>query len=642
MRKADCPSCGAPVFFRGATSIVAVCGFCRSTLLRKGPKLEDIGKMAELLEDASPIQLGTEGLYRGKRFTVVGRIQYRYGAGVWNEWYCLYDDARTGWLSDAMGNYLVTFLRPIANLPKLEQIAPGWVLQAEGKQFEAVNIEHAKVVAGAGELPVEVGAGWDAPVVDLRSAAGEFATIDYSEDPPLFFVGEEMPFEALRLMNLRERTPGAGPATAAAVAFSCPDCGAPLEKRLQATEAIGCRSCGSVLDVSHPSVAILSHLAEHAKRYTPSIPLGSRGKLDGADFEAVGYLRREIKVEGEAYSWGEYLLHNPEQGFRWITEYEGHFSVVRDCEGVPRIAQGPPPVAHYRERAFRHFQHSRARVIYVIGEFYWRVRIGDAAHVDDYVSPPHILSGERTSNETTWSVGEYIEPQALWKAFGLKRAPPRRTGVAPNQPSPYAGKALGYWKAFAILALVALVLQVFFALGADTRVLLKQPFEYAPGRPAGTITTPPFEVRGVRPVPLAVRTVASVNNSWVFLGMTLVEQNTGATYQLGREVSYYHGSSGGESWSEGSQKDDARVASLPPGTYYLEIEPEGDLRGHAVAGWVEVFRDPPDWTNLLIALGVLLFFPLAAWWRSAAFERRRWAESDYAPSGDDDDDDDDD
>lgn len=640
MRRANCPSCGAPVFFRGATSIVAVCEFCRSTLLRKGAALENVGRMAELLEDASPIQLGTEGVYRGRHFAVVGRIQYRYGSGVWNEWYCLYDDGRTGWLSDAMGSYLVTFLRPLRDPPKLEELAPGRVLKAEGRALEVVDIERAEVVAGAGELPVAVGSGWDAPVVDLRGEQGEFATIDYSEDPPLFFLGERVPFEALRLANLREGHTGAGPATATAVAFNCPDCGAPLEKHVQATEAVGCTSCGAVLDVTSPEVRILSHLAQNARRHAPSIPLGTRGRFDGAEFEAVGYMRREIVVEGVAYSWGEYLLHNAAQGYRWITEYEGHFSVVRDCEGVPRLARGEPPVAHYRERAYRHFQHSRARVIYVIGEFYWRVRLGDAAKVDDYVSPPYILSAERTTNETTWSIGEYVEPKALWSTLGLKTRPPRQSGIAPNQPSPYAGKLPGYWKAFAILALVALVLQALFWFGADSRVLLAQPFEFVPGRPQTPVVTPPFEVRGARPTPLAVRTIADVDNSWVFLAMTLVEKNTGATYQLGREVAYYRGSSGGESWSEGAQDDRARVASLPPGTYYLEIEPEGDARSRrAIRGQVEVFRDPPDWTNLLILLAVLAFFPLRAWWRSAAFERRRWAESDYAPSADDDDDD---
>jgi hypothetical protein len=32
-----------------------------------------------------------------------------------------------------------------------------------------------------------------------------------------------------------------------------------------------------------------------------------------------------------------------------------------------------------------------------------------------------------------------------------------------------------------------------------------------------------------------------------------------------------------------------------------------------------------------------MIFPVVAWWRSASFERQRWAESDYASGGSDDD-----
>ncbi|MBP6279063.1 MAG: DUF4178 domain-containing protein, partial [Rhodocyclaceae bacterium] len=62
---ANCPACGAPVVFKSSVSFHAVCEFCRSTLVRHGGNLENLGKMADLLEDASPIQLGTEGNFRG-------------------------------------------------------------------------------------------------------------------------------------------------------------------------------------------------------------------------------------------------------------------------------------------------------------------------------------------------------------------------------------------------------------------------------------------------------------------------------------------------------------------------------------------------------------------------------------------------
>ena len=96
LRNVACPSCGAPVRFRGATSVVAVCPFCSATLVREGVDLRDIGKQAQLLEDHSPIRIGAEGRHRGVGFTVVGCIQYKYGAGVWNEWHVLFPGSKGG------------------------------------------------------------------------------------------------------------------------------------------------------------------------------------------------------------------------------------------------------------------------------------------------------------------------------------------------------------------------------------------------------------------------------------------------------------------------------------------------------------------------------------------------------------------
>ena len=39
---ARCPSCGAPVEFKSVVSVLAVCDFCQSTLVRRGEELENL------------------------------------------------------------------------------------------------------------------------------------------------------------------------------------------------------------------------------------------------------------------------------------------------------------------------------------------------------------------------------------------------------------------------------------------------------------------------------------------------------------------------------------------------------------------------------------------------------------------------
>ena len=115
--RAACPNCGAPVEFRSAASAFAVCSFCKSTLLRDGEALRKIGESAELFDDHSPLQLGAGGTYGGAAFTLVGRLQYRYDQGTWNEWHALFDTGRSGWLSEDNGRYVMAFDAPLQAAP---------------------------------------------------------------------------------------------------------------------------------------------------------------------------------------------------------------------------------------------------------------------------------------------------------------------------------------------------------------------------------------------------------------------------------------------------------------------------------------------------------------------------------------------
>jgi len=179
MPKINCPSCGAPVDFKSAASIVAVCDYCRSTLVRHDINIEDIGKMAELKLDGSPLQIGAQGRYRGINFGVIGRIQMRFDRGIWNEWHLMLDDGRSGWLGEAQGLYAVSFLtKTSGDIPPFDRLKPNGRVELKGQMFQVQNLESARCIAGEGELPFQVGAGYDAPVADLVGDKNSFATID--------------------------------------------------------------------------------------------------------------------------------------------------------------------------------------------------------------------------------------------------------------------------------------------------------------------------------------------------------------------------------------------------------------------------------------------------------------------------------
>jgi hypothetical protein len=204
-RTANCPSCGAPVQFAWSSAVQTACPYCHSILVRHDVDLEKVGIVADLPPDASPIQLFTEGIYDNRRFTVIGRIRYEWEQGGWNEWHILFNDQSSGWLSDAQAEYAVSFLAaPPEPLPHPEQIRPGQMLRISGVPFHITHLTPVRYIGFEGELPFTTMDRSEFLTADLRTSDARFATIDYSETPPLLFAGRFVSFDELRLSNLRE------------------------------------------------------------------------------------------------------------------------------------------------------------------------------------------------------------------------------------------------------------------------------------------------------------------------------------------------------------------------------------------------------------------------------------------------------
>ena len=73
--EAPCPGCSAPVPFQSAQSTHAVCAYCHSSVVRQADALARLGRIADEFTDYSPLKIGATGQWRGKAFTLVGRLQ---------------------------------------------------------------------------------------------------------------------------------------------------------------------------------------------------------------------------------------------------------------------------------------------------------------------------------------------------------------------------------------------------------------------------------------------------------------------------------------------------------------------------------------------------------------------------------------
>ncbi|MDB5823398.1 MAG: hypothetical protein JWR21_2102 [Herminiimonas sp.] len=421
MQQVACPGCGAPVQFRSHASVLAVCEFCKTTILKDADAVKNLGKMSDVLEDYSPVQIGTAGVFDGVAFSVIGRIQLRYSGGMWNEWYVLFDDGNPAWLGDASGQYTLTKeIRAHQQLPAFETLVPARHVMVDGVDYLAADVRTAECIGGQGELPFRVGQGWQAKVADLRSGS-RFLTLDYSDsNTPLVYTGSAVTLESLQCQLLRDddqvRT-SAGKFKGKVEPLACPSCGSSIPYLPGVTTTVLCPSCHARLDAAGPEAQVLD-AATRMEQVSTTLRLGDEGTIDTKKYQIIGLMKL---IDDENVPWTEYLLHNPGSGFLWLIETSEGWARASVLDDWPEWRQ--EDVATLGPVSYRKFTRYPARVMFAAGAFNWRVSVGDRTENIEFQSGPNKLAAEITPQEITWSRSTPVSADQVLAWFGKGVAP---------------------------------------------------------------------------------------------------------------------------------------------------------------------------------------------------------------------------
>ncbi|WP_293375020.1 DUF4178 domain-containing protein [Nevskia sp.] len=443
--EAPCPNCGAVVPFASSTTPYAVCSYCRSTVVREGEVLRRIGESAELIDSRSRLQLGTSGVQDRRAFTLVGRVQYGYGEGVasldgtWTEWHALFDDGRSGWLSEDNDQYVIAFDRDDSGgAPPFGALEVGQSLRLADSDWRVASIVRARAIAAEGELPTRPALDSAHPIVDLRNAHNQVATLDYlDERAPTLAIGNPVRLAELALQGLVDG-PDLGLATVGGRSFDCPSCGAACAPKREDTQSMSCTSCFALIDLSKGVGADLTAFQQR-QRVQPKIALGTVGRLGfGAhkpvEWQVIGFSVKTANSGSDgSFAWRDYLLHNVGEGFAFLIDSDDGWVGYRTMTGVPEQGRNARTV-RWKNAPYVQVDAYRAQVSYVEGEFYWAVRRDDSVLTTDFngvgAMSARRLSKESTDSEVVWSEGSIIPADAVRKAFRLS-APKTVPSFAP-------------------------------------------------------------------------------------------------------------------------------------------------------------------------------------------------------------------
>jgi hypothetical protein len=365
----------------------------------------------------------------------------------------------------------------------------------------------------------------------------------------------------------------------------------------------------------------------------------------------IGFVTRSVTFD-QTYYWFEYLLYNPQIGFRWLVQSDDQWSYVKSVP-LGEVSEGFK-TATYQGKEFKIFQDASATVQYVTGEFYWKVAGGEQARAIDYVRPPEMLSLELStvlpakvyqsfgktvinwsytpdkkaaSGEINCSLGTFLSPEEVEKAFGVSGLR-RPSLVAPNQPNPHRG-LVKYWLAFAALIIV---LGLVSGLTTTRQQVFQQSYQFqALPNADGTqsIFSDPFTMQGRKNIMISA--TSDVDNTWVYFEGDLINQDTGLVQPFSVPVEYYHGVEDGESWSEGSQTKSVFLSALPAGTYTLRLEGQWEHWDQQSPPLnVKIEQGVSHGVYWLLSLITISAVPVFVFFRKLAFEGRRWKDSMYS------------
>ena len=423
--------------------------------------------------------------------------------------------------------------------------------------------------------------------------------------------------------------------------FDCPGCGGALEIRAAGyTTTVACRYCGSVIDVASPDATLIAQYHEAVSAL--AIPLGTRGTIEGVEWEAIGWQSRSAGDPGDEASWDEFLLFNPYAGYRWLVldanDSGSDWSFGRALESLPDMRSDD--VVRWQGATWE-VEDDPAQMVTtrVVGEFYWRVKVGETVTGQTFWSGQRQLSVERSQDEVNWTALDPIGADEVGKAFGIDpdapgsgpQSPPRGPAGESFAESPFMPRPFVRWTFVAALfaaALAFMAMSVFAGHGTPAFASLN----LGVGGPERTITLGPIEAkRAWQTVTVSAKSDDFVNK-WVDLDYALIDRKTHQAIEAGDTLEYYSGSDSDGPWTEGAYSTSTMIARVPRGTYDLVVTAsahawsDGSLPtpvdnpwsvgpGGAIAVTISAGPGGMLWGNFVVVLLLLLVPPCFFAWR---------------------------
>ncbi len=440
--------------------------------------------------------------------------------------------------------------------------------------------------------------------------------------------------------------------------LDCPHCHKPITLYdSTGSEYVVCPSCNYYFKFANGILHQQEHIAPI--KYQPALEIGKQGILKGTPYKVLAYL--EKKEQATHYEWREYMLYNYTKGYAFLAEFDGHWNYIAGIQHFPQVDNARVLGSTASMDGVDYLEYNRYTPVItaMLGEFDWDV-YRERISAREFINPPMMLVREKNKqNESVidWYLGEYCEPEEIAAAFNVPVGDfVERVDIGENQPNPYKKRFQQSLRISIAALVIAIIIQIVFGTLRQTQVIMNKDVAIAlPPAPRadsakhdslaavagifGQSNNGNFEYQSLRtssfkifsgPAPVEIEINAPVDNTWFEATIELVNEKDNQTWDVTKEVEYYHGYEDGESWSEGGTSGSVTVDDIPAGTYHINIYPYAGSTGLGQMN-IKVTANIMLWQNILITFLLLCLYPLFCWYFQRRYEVNRWMVSDFSP-----------
>jgi hypothetical protein len=581
-RHFKCPSCAATNAVTNPGILMRICDYCRTAMYWDKESVLRAGRQSVDLPPSTRFKVGGSGKLKGSAFRVLGRLSYAHEDGTWNEWFIEMQDGTIMWLTEDEGElFLESPVSLSTTIPPFEALAVGMQIPLDDKVGIVEELGSARCLGGEGQIPFEVEVGETYPYADGSTPDGKTSfglEYDTLGQNPQAFVGR-----ILAVKQDRTRREDRGTATeGAGEIVRCVACGKPYEgPRVKTTTMVVCDSCGTALELDEAETRVVGQNVGKTPVFT--FRIGLPITIEGIRYEVMGrllYVEIDDQIPDTSF---DYVLYNPENGYAFLSEYRGHFTVARVTHG--RVEIPSPPSAKKRVQvgsdAFKVFESGEVTLKWVDGAIPWKATVGETTRYTHLVKPPEFVDEEIKGKERELFRGRYLTREELATAIPDEVDLPDPRGVYSCQPYEPSHWLQGLGRIAAIFAALNVVLFL-DSLIADKNTLVLQETITAE-QYAQEHLTGPFQVSHDGAI-CRLRGKSPLKNSWLAVDFAVVDASDRVISEFSGDASYYYGTDSDGSWTEGSRSFSSYFKVKKAGTYRLLLRGQGGSGYNGPAG----------------------------------------------------------